>query len=229
VTVDSRLTDAMDSYLNSLKTRQNEDLSYDLTVVKVEYNSDEHSNDHPQQYNQHLYPVQIKEEQKEKENCEQKEDIYPVQIKHEEEHQSYLLELNQQNELKHQPYFIDIKHEQEEDISTTDDSITIKDEIEVLSQTDRTAHQQSSSAMSFINPFAASTDTQFHICNYCTCAFTSRGELMAHKRTHTEERPHICYYCNRGFALKGHLNEHIKIHSGTYVPIVAMHSPAKVI
>ncbi|XP_072279675.1 oocyte zinc finger protein XlCOF8.4-like isoform X3 [Pyxicephalus adspersus] len=50
-------------------------------------------------------------------------------------------------------------------------------------------------------------------CPKCGKCFTQITALLAHKQTHTEERPHSCPECGRQFAMQKHLMEHLVIHT----------------
>jgi hypothetical protein len=51
-------------------------------------------------------------------------------------------------------------------------------------------------------------------CEYCCKVFTSRGNMNAHLRIHTNERPFQCTSCYKSFKRKHHLIEHQRIHTG---------------
>jgi len=47
-------------------------------------------------------------------------------------------------------------------------------------------------------------------CHYCGKEFSHRGNLNAHIRIHTGEKPYVCNRCNRGFAQRTNLRRHLE-------------------
>ena len=48
----------------------------------------------------------------------------------------------------------------------------------------------------------------------CNKVFSTKGNLVAHKRTHTGDRPYECDVCNKIFLRSGHLTVHKRNHTG---------------
>ena len=53
-----------------------------------------------------------------------------------------------------------------------------------------------------------------HKCGYCSKRFFSRGDLIIHERTHTNERPFPCSECGKKFRSKSCLTRHMRLHTG---------------
>ena len=50
-------------------------------------------------------------------------------------------------------------------------------------------------------------------CMVCTKRFVSKGRLVDHFRSHTNERPFVCHECDKTFTQAATLKGHIKIHT----------------
>jgi len=53
-----------------------------------------------------------------------------------------------------------------------------------------------------------------YVCDICNKAFSQRGTLNKHKRTHTGEKLYVCDVCDKAFSRQGGLNTHKRIHTG---------------
>ncbi|XP_055614183.1 zinc finger protein 436-like isoform X2 [Uranotaenia lowii] len=53
-----------------------------------------------------------------------------------------------------------------------------------------------------------------HQCSFCDKTFVSNSALLAHKRTHTDERPYMCKECPKTFRTVGGLELHERRHKG---------------
>ena len=51
-------------------------------------------------------------------------------------------------------------------------------------------------------------------CNQCEYTSSQRGNLRAHLKTHTGEKPNKCSQCDFASSRAGHLKTHLKRHSG---------------
>ena len=51
-------------------------------------------------------------------------------------------------------------------------------------------------------------------CEVSNKVFSTKGNLVAHKRTHTREKPYECDVCNKRFSQSGDLVVHKRTHTG---------------
>uniref|UniRef100_T1J0G4 C2H2-type domain-containing protein n=1 Tax=Strigamia maritima TaxID=126957 RepID=T1J0G4_STRMM len=56
--------------------------------------------------------------------------------------------------------------------------------------------------------------TKPYACTECSARFSTKGNLIVHKRRHTGEKPYNCNQCDARFSTKGNLKRHVKTHSG---------------
>jgi len=52
------------------------------------------------------------------------------------------------------------------------------------------------------------------LCEVCHKAFSTRSNLITHKRIHSGERPYVCDVCNKAYSDKSNLIRHKRTHSG---------------
>lgn len=57
------------------------------------------------------------------------------------------------------------------------------------------------------------TIVRAHPCPTCPKAFNTKGNLVVHIRSHTEEKPYVCTVCTKSFSVKGNLNTHALSHT----------------
>ena len=101
-----------------------------------------------------------------------------------------------------------------------------KDE-EMFNLVDLVGHFQSSASTQFSYVETLNRNTQLYSCDQCNKSFNSSGNLVAHKRTHTGEKPYSCDQCNKSFARTWSLNDQNELTLGrnhTAATSVASHS-----
>ena len=63
------------------------------------------------------------------------------------------------------------------------------------------------------------SDERNYACNVKGCgkAFKTKGDLNAHKKSHSDKKPHQCPYCKKSYKQLGWLQHHVlKKHSEEY-------------
>ncbi|XP_054163734.1 zinc finger protein 236-like [Oppia nitens] len=62
--------------------------------------------------------------------------------------------------------------------------------------------------------------TSYRQCLYCNKDFKKSSDLIRHMRIHTHDKPFKCSECFRAFTVKGTLSAHLRTHSGVVKPFI---------
>mmetsp|Transcript_9747 Transcript_9747/g.14625 ORF Transcript_9747/g.14625 Transcript_9747/m.14625 type:complete len:177 (-) Transcript_9747:45-575(-) len=103
-------------------------------------------------------------------------------------------------------------------VSTCDDSMYMEEEEKtVFEAIVIEEYIPSSSGYGFVAVVRPSKDQnvkpeRIFRCSFCRKIFAQRSNIVAHVRTHTNEKPFKCRVCMRGFKQNSNLKRHLRIH-----------------